>query len=213
MLTARQAIEKACESGRIENFCADYAEPGYDSPKSGILFANWNRSARYDETTREWITTDDTMPRLAEIAEKAGYAIEWSDEWSTCDQCHRAVRTQADCYSWQPSYIIMAGCEIICKECLREDSDLMAEYLESLEGNTQRAVNLQGIDLTEYGYERFNDTSYESGFHPGQSDDPEAIAAQLRAQGHDRFIFEIASVAQFDTHFNVWVAKEETVEA
>lgn len=86
-------------------YASEYAEPGYEQPKKGILFANWNR-----------------LPRgLDDILEKAGYAIEWSDEWFTCD-CGKAVRTSADSYCWTPSYKETKHGEILCKDCA-EDSD------------------------------------------------------------------------------------------
>ena len=69
-------------------FSAEYAEPGYEQPKKGILFANWNH-----------------LPRdLDKILEKLGYAVEWSDEWSTCSNCNKAFRLSADSYIWEPAY-------------------------------------------------------------------------------------------------------------
>lgn len=80
-------------------WAADYAEPGYSAPERGILFADWNPHT-FDNPTK----AERTMPRIAALAEHYRYEIEWSDEWTTCDNCYRAIRTQPDCYSWQPSY-------------------------------------------------------------------------------------------------------------
>lgn len=86
----------------IENmgFAPKYAEPGYDDPIKGILFADWNVFAR----------------GVDRILERAGYAIEWSDEWTTCGDCGNAVRTQPDSWIWKPSYVISEN-GIYCKEC------------------------------------------------------------------------------------------------
>ena len=92
----------------IENigFASEYAEPGYTNPAKGILFADWNLFPR-------------DIDRLLEFY---GYEIGWSDEWSTCDNCGRAVRTSADCYSWSPSYTCQDG-EITCTDCLVGDAE------------------------------------------------------------------------------------------
>lgn len=87
-----------------------YAEPGYqnEQPKRGVLFANWN-----------------VFPRgLDTILERAGYAVEWSDEWSTCDDCNKAVRTQPNGYDWKPEYDVKAieRGEMICTGCADEDA-------------------------------------------------------------------------------------------
>ncbi len=80
-------------------YAASYAEPGYDDPAKGILFSDWNY-----------------FPRdLTDILETYGYAIEWEDEWSTCYECGKAVRTSPNCHNWTPSYVIED--EIICKDC------------------------------------------------------------------------------------------------
>ena len=86
-------------------YATEYAEPGYDKPKKGILFANWN-----------------TLPRdLDTILEKLGYAIEWSDEWEVCE-CMKAFRLVADSFCWEPAYKEVRG-EIMCKECAAKLED------------------------------------------------------------------------------------------
>jgi hypothetical protein len=99
-------LERSVQS-EIDNmdYARKYGEPGYDNPKKGILFANWN-----------------SFPRNFDmVLEKLGYAVEWSDEWFTCD-CGKAIRTQPDSYCWQPSYKEKHG-EILCKECALEDNE------------------------------------------------------------------------------------------
>jgi hypothetical protein len=174
----------------IENlgFATGYAEPGYTDPAKGILFANWNY-----------------FPRgLDSILERAGYAIEWSDEWSTCGDCGLAVRSSPDSYGWQPSYAILGECDLLCSDCLANHA---AEYLEGLEDNPRTALNLPAIDPADHGYTRIQD-GFESGFHPGQTDDPTKILAELQAKGHKRILFQIDDVGQFDTRFSVWERTE-----
>src|SRR5262249_11080147 len=101
-------------------WAAEYAEPGYDQPEKGILFANWNYFPRGVDS----------------ILERYGYQIEWSDEWSTCGDCGKAFRTQPDSYGWQPSYFWASDCEMLCKDCIDMES-----YLESLEDKPRKALN------------------------------------------------------------------------
>lgn len=99
-------LERAARS-EVENmgYAASYAEPGYEQPKRGILLANWNR-----------------LPsKLTDVLERAGYSIEWSDEWSVCD-CGKAFRTEPDSHSWTPAYTERDG-ELLCRECAPDDTD------------------------------------------------------------------------------------------
>jgi len=173
----------------IENtgYSAEYAEPGYDTPKRGILFNNWNFFPS----------------RVTDLLEKYGFAIEWEDEWSTCQDCGKAVRTSPDSYGWQPSYFILNECELFCRDCAPMD-----EYLESLEDNPRRALN-DHINPANYGYIKL-EGEFENGFHPGQNDNPKDIYARLHAQGHKRLLFNIDSVGQFDMQFSIWKKDEET---
>ena len=85
------------------NWSAEYAESGYGAPEKGILFADWNVFPRGVDT----------------ILERAGYDLQWSDEWGTCEDCGKAVRTSPDGWDWHPYY---AEAEIengsfICLDC------------------------------------------------------------------------------------------------
>jgi hypothetical protein len=99
----RQYLRSA--ESEIENlgYASAYAEPGYTQPAKGILFANWNHLPKGIDT----------------VLERYGYAVEWSDEWATCDDCGKAVRTQPDSYSWTPRYredLLRQG-DIVCLQC------------------------------------------------------------------------------------------------
>jgi hypothetical protein len=93
-------------TSEIENmtWAPAYAEPGYTQPAKGILLANWN------------VLPSDVGP----ILERMGYSLEWSDEWSTCDECYKAVRTQPDSYDWRPSWTIINGSEMLCAACMKD---------------------------------------------------------------------------------------------
>lgn len=164
-----------------------YSEPGYDDPRKGVLLANWNQYPG----------------RLIDLLEKQGYAIEWSDEWATCDDCGKLVRTSANSYDWQPSYTLVDDCSVVCKDCIDAE-----DYLKSIENNPQVCNVFAHIDPADYGYEKYNGT-YESGWHPGQTDDPKAIYAMLREKGYTRVLFTLKENSQFYSTFTAWTKAEE----
>lgn len=95
----------------IENleWASDYAEPGYKTPEKGIVFADWN-----------------VFPTVVcSILERYGYEIEWSDEWSICGDCGKAVRTQPDGYCWKPYWNqeLISNGEFCCLDCAPEEKE------------------------------------------------------------------------------------------
>lgn len=96
-------LERDAQS-EVDNlgYAQAYAEPGYTTPTNGIVFADWNK-----------------FPRdFYKVLERAGYAVEWSDEWATCD-CGKAFRTSGDSYYWTPAYREVEG-EILCLKCAKD---------------------------------------------------------------------------------------------
>ncbi len=166
-----------------------YAEPGYTDPAKAILFGNWN-----------YFSND-----VHRLLESYGYELEWEDEWTTCSDCGKALRTSADSYGWQPSYFWVSDCEMVCIDCL----DVPA-YLETLEDNPRKALN-DHISPADYGYQKL-EGEFENGFHPGQNDNPSEIYKRLHAAGHKHLLFNIDSVGQFDVQFSIW-EKVETNSA
>jgi hypothetical protein len=101
--TREQQIITALQEIENMGFAKSYAEPGYTDPAKAVLFANWNY-----------------LPSKAlELLEYYGYVCEWSDEWATCDNCYRAVRTEPDSWDYRPFFTLGDG-EITCTHCLRE---------------------------------------------------------------------------------------------
>jgi hypothetical protein len=173
-------------------FATDYAEQGYDAPKRGILFANWNMLSK----------------KAGELLERMGYSLEWSDEWVTCEDCNKAVRCSPDSYDWQQSYVQQDD-NIVCRECCNK-----AQYLEEVCEDNQRACCPDWIDPSTLGYKLISEPrEYESGFHEGMNADPSKILAQLAALGHKRIVFRLAEKSQFYVKFEAWEKVEEEEEA
>src|SRR5512138_3892393 len=184
----RQLERSATSEAENATHSPHYSEPGYDAPKRGIIFANWNVFP----------------PELGNILTRAGYSCEWSDEWSTCEDCGGAVRTSADSYSWEPSYRIIDECSVVCHECMDWEA-----YCRSVEDDPTKAVG-SDVDPEEYGYERLSDPEeYENGLHAGQTDEPAKILAALKAQGKTGVLFRISGVGQFDVTFETWIRRAD----
>ena len=185
-------LERAARS-EVDNliYAKDYAEPGYTAGAKGVVFANWNIFPRHFDR----------------VLENAGYSREWSDEWSICEDCGRAVRTSGDSYGWQPSYAMPDDGAIVCHDCLDP-----ADYLASLEDNPHTANNLRHIDPADHGYIRYNAERYESGLHHGQTDNPTAVYNEMTAKGLAHILFNIDTVQQFDTYWSAWYRPEDNEE-
>jgi hypothetical protein len=192
----------SCEDVQIH---VGYAEPGYGGDDAIVACGNWNTCGRWDAESNRHVTTDDMPKRLGDALDRMGVSCEWEDEWTTCDECNKLVRTSPDCYSWTPSYTSDEdGCGTVCESCTLADTDA---YLESLEGDTRKAITLN-VDPADHGYVLVQD-DFEHGFHHGQDADPKVIGAALRKRGVKRFVFKIVDQGQFDTRFAVYVHEDE----
>jgi hypothetical protein len=160
------------------------AEPGYDDKP--VIMADWNH------------VPNVVFSRL----ESLGYACEWSDEWTPCSECGKAVRTSPDSYNWQPAYIIQDG-DLLCLDCV----DAQA-YYESIENRPDVAASNEftyKYPIEDYGYTRVNDDAYTNGLHPGQNDDPKQILGDLLSNDPEgRFVFTLDYTSQFEVGFSVY---------
>lgn len=191
----------------VTDLISGYAEPGYGSDESVIVLGNWN-PARFPREGDAPLTDEENIgPRLAERLEAAGAELEWLDEWYSCQECYRAVRSQADSYSWKPYWVMANGCEIICADCARQDPET---YLEEYVNNANNAVTwLTSAEMVAAGWEQWepgNPQQYQNGWHPGQNDNPHDILAEVHREtnGTD-VVFLLDASGQFDVHFSAWI--------
>src|SRR5437773_690737 len=178
-------------TGRTFSIASDYAEPGYDSPKSGIVFGNWNPRCGF--SAPKDVQRRDPIYKLTRILEHHGYELEWEDEWSTCSECGKAVRTQPDCYQWTSYFRVIDDCELICLDCLGRNKE---SYLESIEDNADVSCP-PSWDPAAHGYVLYNMDKYETGFHPGQNDNPASVLADMRSRGLKHVVFRFDEKSQF----------------
>jgi hypothetical protein len=197
MNIAAQAIEALLQKrcGGEVDWCSVYGEPGYSDPEHGIIFANWNHVS---QPVQDWL-------------EHHGYAIEWSDEWIISHETGKGYRSSPDGHGWRPSYFITEDCAVIGADEVR-NGDEIDTYIAHLVDDANRADTF-GIDWTKHGFRKLNDEAYESGFHPGQTDDPHKLlkAAQAEYPDHE-FIFSIDGAGQFDINFSLWARSTQEEE-
>lgn len=181
------------------DYCIGYAEPGYGATDTVIVFADWNAV--------------ELQPLADAIEATDGAELEWSDEWHRCDECHRAVRTQPDSHSWRPYYAWIGDCVIVCGDCLRED---VAGYLDSYRNDPDNAVTWANAnELSAAGWVQWESDdphTYETGFHPGQTDNPRRVLQTIRETTDADVVFAVNGVGQFDMRWSAWVEREDASE-
>ena len=181
----------------IDYFIADeYVEDGYDQEHESfdIFFANWNK-----------IKDKDLMNFIENNVD-----IEWSDEWSTCDSCHKAFRISGDSYSWKPSYWIYNS-EYVCFECLEQDAHLH-NYITHHINNEDAIMFFDGVDLEKQGFKLFENpaNSWTGRFSTGlreHSDDPKEILKGVDKTKYD-FLFKHWASSQFDLDFELHIREK-----
>lgn len=182
-----KAIDYLVNSHNAE-YCTHYGEPGYQDPEHGIIFADWN----------------DIPKGLADWLEKCGYSLEWSDEWYV-DYCHsKAYRTRPDSYHWESSIMLLHDrCEYITPD---DSADTWIEACQITSNGQPMACLPSWIseaDILEAGFTLQN-SDLESGFFPGQTDDPVKITADLIKRGAYRVLFQKRENSQFYCRFAVY---------
>lgn len=201
-IPAGSPIAREIES-RIDciTWAPGYAEPGYSDPEAGVFFGDWNTISVYNRETQrceEYLPGHNIVKRLGDLLEKAGAEIEWYDEWTTCCDCGKAIRTSANSYCWTPYFVWANECEIVCLDCA--DESVLDQYIN--EPRKCVPPYLKKL-LVRAGFEQINRDEYENGFHPGQNDDPQKIFVE-ESKHCDELIFVQDEQSQFYIRFSVW---------
>lgn len=181
-------IEKLC-CDHDAQYCGKYGEPGYLDPTGGVILANWN----------------DVDRVTCRVLETAGYEMEWSDEWTIDYNNDKAYRTSPDSYGWRPSAVLAPEW---CEYLFPDDGASCA--IDAFASDTAATVSavpfwVTDADLRAAGFKLYG-RDYESGFHPGQNDDPSDIARVLLAPNGlaRRVVGRVDDSGQFDCRFSVW---------
>ena len=193
MISHNKVLDILYDSEIIYDSMDDYSEPDYSNGKP-IITGDWNKISN----------------KLYSYMELE-YNLEWLDEWMSCGECYNAVRTQPDSYSWQPSYVWLSDCEVVCTNCLMDDDDLYTEWLDDFINNPDKCLNGENVNhdlLYQLGFELLDD-NYKSGLHDGMNDNPTAILEKLNKY-YDDVIFYNDYTSQFHITFRAYVRGDDT---
>lgn len=193
--------------GNLTDSASEYGEPGYSTDKNAVLLGtywceNYRCPLRQTEGTH---SIEAHYPRIMRKLEEA-YELEWYDEWTVVDD--KAYRTSPDSYSWTSSIQYTDDGEYLTPESPAD------EWVEWAKNDPSRAIcNYPTADqLAELGFTE-HECGLQSGWHPGQTDNPKVVArnlVEMHLMGHDfDYLFRISEQSQFYTVFAVYVKLEE----
>lgn len=197
----------------VTSVIVGYAEPGYGNDESVIVLGDWN-PRRVNGIEDYWHSDDPdvTLPvRLARSLERVGAEIQWCDEWTSCNGCLKAIRTTADSYSWRPAFA-WTDDGIYCHTCM---ADAGIDGLEDYINDPHKCVTwCEPSHVESLGFVKWEpgeEHTYENGWHPGQTDDPEAILSEIveryaaASKDTPRVLFFLDESSQFYIRFSAYV--------
>lgn len=206
-----EAAKRICENHwRARNALEDIrvypgcVEPGYEDQI--MVLGDWNRIEGYGPRERVLpIKVDRIMERLnksLERLEEFGIRTDWDDEWDACEDCNKCFRTSGNSYFWVPSFYQNEHGSRFCLNCID-----WSEVVEECQGTTKGWV-YEKHHLEDLGYVQIKD-GFESGWHPGQTDDPQKVADRMDKAGCRSYIFVLDEQSQFYSRWSVWAKKED----
>lgn len=192
------------------DYANEYGEPGYGSslnPETAVVLGNYwcNDPGCRHATGLHDISAHH--PRLFQYLEDAGIQFEWHDEWAVVrdsDSVSRAYRIRPDSYSWQASVLYSES----VGDYLTPYNDI-EDWIHEVVNNPNRAIPSvvwSEADLINAGFTRY-ECGYESGWHPGQTDDPHEITRAIRDEygPETDIVFLIEGTGQFDVQFCAFI--------
>lgn len=189
-----------------------YAEPGYPTDAI-VVTGNWNPKRYPREGDAPLTLTENLGPRLYDALTRLGAECEWLDEWSQCQECYKAVRTTENSYHWKPSYVWLED-SFICASCaIAMGEDALTDYINE---PTKCVTWCEPAHVESLGFEQWEPDdphTYESGWHPGQTDDPTKIFAEIQRVHPDaQVVFFLSEASQFYIRFAAYVRHPVTEE-
>lgn len=203
------SIDKIRESAEIRwgsqdmvhDYASEFGEPGWASePPKLILLGDWNERGPRKH------------PRVADALEAAGVELLWYDEWTVDSNTGKVWRTSPDSYGWECPVAWWDG-ELMTPD---DDFETWLDYaIQEGEGLNRTQVPDLERKLTEAGFTRVpEDDNYESGWHPGQTDDPDEIMKAMRLEHGPaaEIVFALVENSQFYIRFAVFyrIPEQET---
>lgn len=201
-MTKNEIIEKVLGNDKMLNSNIIYAQD-----KSGDEFLICDSHEEMSEVIDLFNEVADTdFDSDWDIEKEFGVTLVFSDEYTTCSDCSKLIRTSPDSYFWQPDFHIGDGF-IACNECFNDNEDMQEDYLQERVNNYQSANQLLSDEQIEaLDFKRISEHEYFMGERT--TDTPERLYHALEEQYHE-ILFSIDSTGQFNTDYSVWVRGEK----
>lgn len=187
-------LERHEESGYSNyGYIGDLQE--YDGGET-VIIANWNK-------------LPDKLTSF--IEHKIDCICGFEDSYHMCE-CGKIIITEPGYYGGQGDYFLTEY-DLLCRQCAIDSID---EIIERVKNDSNKTVKTWMIEaIKEQGFtclEKENEECpiYETGYHPGQNDDPHKIAKWIEKNlpKHD-YIFALTDVGQFDVHWTAFIRRVE----
>lgn len=202
-------------SGDFGDWCDSYGEPGYQTTHTaGVILGNYWCRCEHGPESKEDRARDNFRPlhqleyhypRVFAALEEQGFELQWCDEWWIDHETGKAWRTTGDSYSWQPSIIWSEEmCDYLTPD---HDADVWIEW--AMNDPSRCIPDVVGVDLSAAGFEQYeshNPHTYESGWYPGQDDDPKKVLEEIRRWMGEQVevVFQLDATGQFDVRWSAW---------
>ena len=164
-----------------------------------IVAQSWDDVEKAEKAMMSYITDLPNTYRHGDILEQA-FKLCFSDEYNSCSGCGKLIKTTPSYYGDLPNYLY-TDCELLCSDCY-SDNDLIELKLN----NADTALNPRQLknSLESHGFILYRD-NLESGYHPGQTDNPQDISKEIeRSYPTADWLFCIDGAGQFDIRFSAW---------
>jgi len=171
----------------------------FNTDQYQIVADSWDDVEKAEKAMMSYITDLPNTYRHGDILEQA-FKLRFSDEYNSCSGCGKLIKTTPSYYGDLPNYLY-TDCELLCSDCY-SDNDLIELKLN----NADTALNPRQLknSLESHGFILYRD-NLESGYHPGQTDNPQTISKQLESEHPSAdWLFCIDGAGQFDIRFSAW---------
>lgn len=167
---------------------------------------DWESHNKFADVVKEVVGDDDDEWDDWNVEDATGITMVFSDEYTTCSDCNKLIRTSPDSYGWQPDFYVGDGF-IACNTCFNDTENYQEEYIEERVNDPKKAVNglMTEEQIEALGFEKL-DAEYENGWYHVE-DDPEEVYDKLSEHYHE-VLFYINNVEQFRINFIVFVRGE-----
>lgn len=158
---------------------------------------NWQYYDNNEDDTCTLVTDWNRFPfndYIQCLQEKVEVECRFDDEIDICEHCLKVVETVPSSWDWLPGFVRWIDYPSpICRECFENDEKIAEEIIEEYQEDASNPINSphallewttpvlkeKGWICLEYD-EMMACKRFETGFHPGQDDDPQKVSDWMK---------------------------------